>query len=601
MSRYRAIALAAALATFAGSAGAQMPVRLPATGFLQVLGSVSNAARPVANALVIALNLDDFQTFQTFSTADGKFSLPPLHAGIYKIIAVKQGFLPATAMVVPTRRDQRVALRMQSEKQAKGKSASQEMWEIRGSLPPDVLREIDMVMAPPVAIASASYDVPRFKGEMMSLTGVADQSASPAFAQTAVGVQSRIGDNWQLGFRGNLHRVDDPTDGTPFGSPLAEASVMQMELRSSPTDSVKLASTKSWWRYREDAPLSSHDADVRSHNIEWEHGAAHVQVRYLGQQNLFQTSPVGSDLIEVAGNTTLIQNAHSDFGVALRVTQESLRNVTGSTFRTADLSANASLELVPTLIVRYGMTSRVGLDGSEWAPRTGVQWKLTGNTSFIATGLYKVLDHPQSDSALPSLVMWSDDSRVLPHYSYSFGFVSGEDTSPERLSAIATVTALDSPFRVLFNDGFEQFWDGLYVDRGDIRRDLRVAYRREVGSKLAFDVSTSAGTATSTRTSDLHTAAKEYVTGDLQTTWRPSGTTLAVSYRHLRQPQEAGFGNDYRSERVNVRMAQSLHLPLNLKLLLGVEMARSANSPFLLDTFDLDGSRKYVGGLAVDF
>ncbi|HEX8154211.1 MAG TPA: carboxypeptidase-like regulatory domain-containing protein, partial [Thermoanaerobaculia bacterium] len=58
----------------------------PIPAVLQVLGSVTNAARPVANALVIALNVNSFEALQTYTTVDGKFVLPPLRAGVYKII-----------------------------------------------------------------------------------------------------------------------------------------------------------------------------------------------------------------------------------------------------------------------------------------------------------------------------------------------------------------------------------------------------------------------------------------------------------------------------------------------------------------------------------
>ena len=48
-------------------------------------------------------------------------------------------------------------------------------------------------------------------------------------------------------------------------------------------------------------------------------------------------------------------------------------------------------------------------------------------------------------------------------------------------------------------------------------------------------------------------------------------------------------------------MAQSLYLPVDVKLLLGVELARVQNSPFLLDSMLEDSSRKYLGGLALNF
>jgi hypothetical protein len=589
MRRNRALAFAALIAALAIPARPEGP--LPA--LVQVLGSVTNAARPVANALVVALNLSSFDAIETYSTADGSFALP-LETGIYKIIAVKQGFLPAITTFLPTNASQRVSLALTAEKRGR-RSANQEMWEIRGSLPKDILRELDQALEPP---QQASYEVPRVRGEMMSMTGVADDTSAPAFAQTALGVQSRIGESWQIGIRGNLHRVENPLDTAAFGSPAAQSSVMSMELRSSPTDSYRVASTKSRWRYRE--PMSAEggdEADVRAHNFEWEHGAARLQVRYLAQQNLFRSNPLGSELVEIGGDTTILQTRRSDIGVSLRVTQESLRNTQEAPMRSADLRANGSMTLVPSFTVHYGVSSRIGIDGTEWAPRTGVEWKVTGKTAFLVGAMRKVAA-PQRSVMLPETVSGGDESHVLPRYSYSFGIVSGDDDL-NRLSAIATVTALDMPLRIVFTDGFEQFWDGLYLDSGDLRRDVRVNYRRDLGRILAIDIATSAGSATQTH-SPVPTRAKVYMTGDLQSIFYPTGTTLAVSYREIEQPQPAKKG--YKSERVNVRMAQSLHLPLDLKLLLGVELARAINSPFLLDTLEpAAASRKYIGGLALNF
>ena len=599
MRRLRATAFATAIVALALPALPQTPLPLPS--MVQVLGSVTNAARPVGNVLVIALNLSNLQASQTFTSTDGTFNLPQLPAGIYKIIAVKYGFAPAMAMIVPTQREHRVKLRLEPEGATKH-NVNQEMWEIRGSVPPDILRQIDTVMAPPPQMASShgAYDMPRFRGEMMSMTGVAAETATPAFAQTAVGVQSRLNDNWQIGFRGNLHRVEDPTDDRNFGPAVAESSLMQMELRSSPTDAYRVASTNSWWRYSPAAAPApeQQQADIRSQNFEWEHDDTRVQVRYFGQQNIFAATP-GSDLIEIAGNTTVLQTRHSGIGVALRVTQESLRNSGNATFRTADLTANARLELVPSFTVNYGMSSRLGLYGTEWAPRTGAEWKFGKDTSFVVSGLYKVYDQ-ERPNVLPSIVVWSDDSHLLPRYSYSFGIVSGAEGS-DRFSAIASVSATDAPIRVIFNDGFEHFWDGLYIDTGDIRRDLRLAYRKELGNRLLVDVSSTAGVATP-RVDAIPGRDKIYLTGDVESTFFPTHTTLALSYRQIQQPQPVGQGADFRTKRVDVRVAQAMHLLLDFKLLAGVEVARAVNSPILLDTLEPDGvTRRYIGGVALNF
>jgi hypothetical protein len=599
MRRVRATVFATAIVALALPAFSATPLPLPAA--IQVLGSVTNAARPVGNALVIALNLTNLEASQTFTSTDGTFNLPTLPAGIYKIIAIKYGFAPAMAMLVPTKSEHRIKLRLEAEGSTK-RNVGQEMWEIRGSVPPDILRQIDSTMTPPTAVASAlpSYEIPRFRGEMSSMTGVAAQTSAPAFAQTTLGVQSRISDNWQIGFHGNLHRVEDPTDDHSFGAAVAQSSNMQMELRSSPTDAYRIASTKSWWRYSPgDLPADQQQADIRSHNFEWEHDDTRVQVRYLGQQNLFAATP-GSDLIEIAGNTTVMETRRSGLGVALRVTQESLRNSGNTTFRTADLTANAKFEVVPAFTVNYGMSSRLGMYGTEWAPRSGVDLKLGKNTAFVVSGMYKVYDQ-ERPNVLPSVVVWSDDSHLLPRYSYSFGIVS-EGESNDRFSAIGSVSATDAPMRVVFNDGFEHFWDGLYIETGDVRRDVRVAYRKELGKRVLVDVSSTAGIA-APRIALAPNREKVYLTGDVESTYFPTHTTLAVSYRQIHQPQPAGaVGADFRTERVDVRVAQALHLLLDFKVLMGVEVARASNSPILLDTLEPDGvTRKYIGGLALNF
>lgn len=590
MRRFRAIAIAAIVVVAAAPAGAEAP--LPSA--VQVLGTVTNAARPVANALVIALNLQDFAAEQVWTSADGSFTLPSLRAGIYKIIAVKQGFAPAITTLVPTKPKNKIALRLNAERDADRRSANQEIWELRGSLPADVLRELDFAMQP---MALASYEIPRFRGEMLSVTGVTNTPSSTAYAQTAVGVQGRIGETWQVGIRGDLQRFEDPNDEVRFGAPVAESSIVSMEIRPSATQSYRVATTQSKWLYA-NAEDGAHEADVRAHNFEWTRGPAKVQVRYFQQENLYRDHPVGSNLIEIAGNVPVFQSRRSDIGVAVRVTQESL-DENETILRMADFSANGTLAIVPSVILHYGMASRLGVDAQEWAPRTGAEWKVTDNTSIVGSALYKVLDRETATVLVPSLVFWTEDARVLPRYAYTLGFVSGKD-GKNRFSAIATVTAIDEPLRVVFADDHNQVWDGLFVESGDIRRDLRVAYRREFGNRFAIDLATSAGTATNSHPA-VSDREKVYITGDLQTMFNPTRTTLAVSYRELQQPGDPGE-EDYRTERIHLRMAQSLYLPVDIKLLLGLELAHAENSPYLIETLTPEGrSKKYIGGLALNF
>lgn len=590
MRRFRAFAIAAVVVAAAVPARSEAPI--PAA--LQVLGTVTSATNPVSNALVIALNLQDLESVQTYTTTDGRFNLPKLPRGIYKIIAVKQGFVPAITTVIPTASSHRVSLRLSEEKSV-GRGKNQEIWELRGSLPPDVLRDVEALLQP---AELTTYEIPRFKAEMVSLTGVSNQPSNPAYAQTALGVQTRLGDSWQVGVRGNVQRFEDPTDNVRFGDALAESSAMSMELRSAGDHSYKLASTMSSWTYA-DVPDSDRQADVRAHNFEWSNGPARVQVRYFAQENLWANTS-GSDLIEVAGTVPVMQTRRTDLGIALRVKQESLHGEGAEILRTADVAANGSLAVAPSLIVHYGLDSRIGMHGQEWAPRTGAEWKLTRNTSVVGSAMVKVFDRENESTflALPSIVYWSEDGRALPRYTYTFGFVTGPDDA-NRFSAMATVSEVDEALRMLFADEQNQLWDGVEIEAGDVRRDVRVAYRKQFGNVLAVDVAAMAGTASQHAEADAR--EKTYLSGDVQSTFNPTRTTLVVSYRDVQQPRDEA-GADYRSERIHVRMAQSLYLPVDIKLLLGLDLARAENSPYLLDALATEGkSKKYIGGLALNF
>ena len=70
----------AAIAAIVVVVAAPVRAEAPLPSVVQVLGTVTNAARPVANALVIALNLQDFAAEQVWTAADGSFTLPALRA-----------------------------------------------------------------------------------------------------------------------------------------------------------------------------------------------------------------------------------------------------------------------------------------------------------------------------------------------------------------------------------------------------------------------------------------------------------------------------------------------------------------------------------------
>jgi hypothetical protein len=583
----RMIALAALLVASARQASPEVPL----TDFMEVLGKVTNAARPLENVLIVALNLSNFTAIEAVSGREGEFRLPPLQTAVYRVIAIKHGFAPSAVTLLPTNRQHRLALKLQNDSDG-SKTMADEIWALRSSLPTDVLRELEIPYGP-----SPESDAARkFQGEMRSLTAMTADS-SPSLAQTAVGMRSDIGNGWKVDFKGNLDRIDDAVRQEGTTNPAAESSGMVMEIHSSPANSYRFASTRSSWRYRD----ADSAADLQNQNFEWRHEDSKVEIHYLSQENLFR-SPYGSDLVEVAGESHFYETGRSELGVGVRLAQENVGHdptLGAVSYRRADLATTGRFDPSRDLSLRYGLRTRLDENGTVLAPETGAVLKVGPTSHILVTGMYKVMQDGVTTAAPSRLMVWNDgEGAVTQRYAYSVGFSAGSQEAA-LFKAVASVSAADSGVRLVFDDRLQQAWDVLDLAPGDVRRDLTVSFHRAIGKGLALELMTSAGSAHSA--GGAAAPDRYYVTGELQSVYVPSGTSVDVSYRQIGQHADLGAsGPGLLTRRMKVQMGQSLHLPMDVRVLLGLELARGALTPFAGGTED--GSQyRYLGGLGFAF
>lgn len=568
--------------------------------FVQVLGSVTNAASPVEDVLVVALNLSTFYATQTFSGRDGSFRLPPMQAGVYRIIAVKRGFAPAFATVMPKSARHALTFKLKSEA-ALTRSQKDEIWAMRSSLPKDILRDIDAVVGPLAAEPPAP--LPRFEASMVSVASVDAEVSNASLTQTEVGLRGPVGGGWVLDFKGNVNRMNDLSLGAEGDLPLAESAGVVMELQAGPSEGLyRLASTRSSWRAPDSGlPFDGGGAGIQSHNFEWSRPGSKVQVRYLTQDNVFHDQ-ANSELFELSGDKLLMQSSRSRLGVSMTLGQESYvsQSAAAVPYRTANLAANGQFAPAQAIVLHYGLHTRVGETGSEWAPETAAEWRFGKKSSLIFSGSYKVFDDRDASFDVPSLIFWTQTGNASPKYRYSVA-LSSQGSSAGRVSAVGTISVVDSLVRIVFDQRVDQLVDGLYLEPGDERRDLSLEYSRNVGKHFVVDVSTSAGTAESEDSRSDRTE-KFYLIGDLQSHYKPTGTSIQVSYRQIEQPHPLPLELVLQTERMNVTMGQSLHLPLDIRVLIGMELARLGS--FLPGTEGDEIApleRRYVGGLSFNF
>lgn len=559
---------------------------------LHILGEVSASAVPVDDALVIAFGLTSLQAVQTHTDESGFFQLLRLPAGVYRVIAVKQGFLPAVATVIPSATaPSRLNLRMRKGR-VTPESASQ-VWEIRRSLPSDILRELDAAITPEPETADGS----RLRGAMTSVAGVAEAEDSQAFAQTAVELRGQLPTGWTVDIAGQMHQVESSMVES-FSSRSGEASGIAMSLHTSPGQSLRIASNRSWWKV--DDAMIGDEVDMQSHVFEWNRSDSNVEVRYQSQQNLFRRSDLDGEMLEISGMKQLYSSPRTDFAVNVRLQQENARELEGGhpIYRSTHLAANGRVAVGERVNLLYGLKTRVSNSAQEWSPESGAEIRLSDKTALVVSGLYKVRATTSPVDDLPRVVSYDQAGSVMPRYRYSLGVVNANKDGTG-LRALLTVASIDSMVSLLFDDFVSPMWEGYYLGSGDIHQDITLTYRGRVGKRLYFDVETTAG-----RTENRAVTAgspRHFITGNVRSLYSPSGTSLEVTYRVIDQPQGEFSILETAGERLNLRVGQSLHLPVDLRLLVGVDLVRQAEDPSPAAMTRDDVQRRFVGGLSFAF
>lgn len=556
----------------------------PVPGAIDVLGQVTNAARPLENVLVIAFNLAGYHSRQTFTSADGSFRLPSLPGGIYRLIAVKQGFAPAVATITPKQSGHPVVMKLRAQS-ALSQAEKQEIWQIRQSLPSDILREVEVFYGE----ASFAPPAPKFSGQMASLAGMTE-SSSPSFAQTTVGVQGSLGGSWTVNVRGRMQKFADE-DGAELSDPSMESSGVDLEVRSSARHAYRLASSRNLIRPATES--LSPEGGVEWHRFEWQTPESRLQVRYLTHENYEALGSSARQMFELTGDTLLYRGDRSDLALSVFFGQDLPHSGIAGTLedlRTADIGTTGRVSVHPALVLRYGMQSRFRHTGNSWSPSTGAELKLGKQSALILSASQKVINGMErSPGAAPLLVNLSDAARLDPRYRYSLSLVS-DGGSRGRFEITARQLAIDEAARIVVTDAEGPFWDAFDLVGGEVQQDLSLSYSRALTKGLVINVATTTG-----RSLDADEAGDMlYLLGALQTFYSPSGTSLDVTYRHLDTSRVAEPGTDV--ERLYLRMGQSVPLPLDLRLLVGMDLARGGS-----ELPEGVQERRLVGGVSVAF
>lgn len=559
-----------------------------AAAYLNVGGTVLAAGLPVDDALVIAFGLSAQHDERASTDALGQFSLAPLPLGVYRVIAVKRGFAPALAMVIPGRKDQRLAIRMRREA-ALTSSEKEDVWEVRRALPRDILRELEAILAEPEEEIRETDAA--LAGDVMSMQGFDSFASSRTADRTTLALRGGVGD-WSLDIAGQ-RRAIATADAAVSGN--AEAADVALELRAPRGGAYRLSTSSASW-----PQLSAGDSEtaLENHSIAWVGRQTRLTLRYFERENVFEGETGPSGGVEFAGDRTLYRSERAGIGVQVRVAEETINAAAHPAVSTAyaEVMTVGDYAPVKTFSVGYALLTRAGrFGGVEYVPQTALSAGSMRFARITLSGSCKLADDAGAVHVAPVV---TEMGRIpASEARYRYGVALSRDLGRSgTVTASATVTEADNAAYVFFDDRFEEFWDGLYVEQGDEARAVAIAASAAIAS-MTFGFDASAGEIDDPE--DAMQAHREYLVAAVRASHDGTGTSIDIAYRQIGQPLENDSRIHREIERMSVVLAQSLRLPVDLRIMVGMALTRERDSGGQL-VAERDAKR-LVGGVAFSF
>jgi hypothetical protein len=270
-------------------------------------------AQPVSAAEVYAYDVATYALSQVTTDQKGQFLFQSLPAGLYKIIAHKEGFVPAVEILLRRRADASQFLVLRLVEEAVGDvRAGESYWETRASIPADVMRQIRQIgLRQANAETGLTVDgAGGFETRLAAQGGVADLGEGYGQAQLTAAA---------LDVSGNLGGMDLELDGrflelTPNGDvPGGEVRSVSLSLEDSQDRRMSLVTSAgevAEVRGEETVPV-----DLEHVTLSWSGetagGVSEVSARLIDESNFYGGGAGLYPDLPAASRTLSLEGSHS--------------------------------------------------------------------------------------------------------------------------------------------------------------------------------------------------------------------------------------------------------------------------------------------------
>lgn len=601
-----------------------------------VAGRVKGQASPLPSAGVYAYQLADLSLHKVSTDAQGRFLFRDLPAGLYKIIAHKQGFLPAIALLTRSTSQayQVIELELAERRPGQPDAAGNDFWSIRARIPPDVLRDIEFQEG---ELHLTSFEPPKagqglFHTEMQAMTGV-EGTPSTGGGQVSdgrLGIEGRLG-GVQVDFSGRFSQFSPgafaPESGAGIAVGGSQASVLSLDLEAGDSSRISLSSFNNRMLTRtvegDETPI-----DLEHYQVSWsqdvgENGRSDFAAQYTNENNYHRHGWIDPIEIPEASRTWRVEGAYTtalgdrgtlQTGLRYRERQFGLGASAEEPGQSSiDLFGRGGTRIQPAVLVEYGLYSTLSDGSLSLAPQGGIVLQLGANWQAKASASRRVYqDVPALNNFMPALYEEGDlcEQGSDACYEVQVSRKVGEDED-NQISFGALHRTVGETLRLYFSDQFADRLESLYLVRGDELPELQLTMSRKLSPQVLTTLQSrlASGGGGTFVTSDRQSYENKvrYLVTSLDTQFQSTATGVFVAFHRLEQnidPVDTPEQNSARLEfeRLRLMLSQDLNILLDLAADWAVQLNMEVSRGTTLSTNSSDElRRRFLGGIAVKF
>ena len=541
----------------------------PANGALS--GHVQSLAAPLPQSMVYAYHLGDTSLRKVVSDLEGNFRFDSLPAGLYKVIAFRNGFVPSIALLTraSAQAQQFLDLELQ-EDSATAPADENSFWTVRDRIPSDVLREIETAAAE-VDVNNARLDqrfTPRnVETQMQAVAGMQEglEVGNAQLAGGSVGIQGEVNDLY-IGLTGNFVELQ-PGANTETSAAVSNGrtQLVSVQVESSDQSAVRVTSLSN--RMVSPGSKSSNLSNIglESHSVSWtqrvgDTGRSDFAVYYTEENNFYRQAPIeplgipdASRSWQIEGSYRAALTSRSNFETGVRYLNRQTefftprRPVAG--FATPlpteriDVFGKAGLQVRPAILVEAGFLSSLR-DGSLSAvsPTGGMVVSLGQNWRAHASGSYQVRNL-QVDAMHQGFtpVLFEEHSNACGYseeYCYQL-LVSRKGKNFDQMSLGFTHRRFGETLHLYFNEDFFNRLESLYLVSGDEIPEVQFSASHQftpmILATLRSNIAAGGGGILLTADRSRYENEVRYLVTSLDTQFRQTSTGVLLAFHHMAQ------------------------------------------------------------------